>query len=420
MKMKYFSLFALHIKMSVGLEFPSSLIPIKGIRLSVTSANIYAEKRNDLALIELVEGSVVSAVFTKNLFCAAPIKIAKKNLNDPKPRYCLINAGNANAGTGEQGILNSNNTCKTLADIAACKETEVLPFSTGVIGEDLPIEKINSALPDLLANLSTDNWLEAAKAIMTTDTIPKAVSSQLSIDGTTVSITGMVKGAGMIKPDMATMLSFIATDVNISKKLLDKILPNAVDKSFNRITIDGDTSTNDACVIMATGEADNSLIDSCDNGGYIDFENAVIDVCCELAQAIVRDGEGATKFISIEVRKGQNTEECLGVAYKIAESPLVKIAFTASDPNWGRILAAIGNSGIEDLDINKVNVHLDNVCIVENGQRCKAYTEAKGKKVMSQDEIKLSVNLNRGACLEEIWTTDLSHEYISINAEYRT
>ncbi len=406
--------------MSVGLEFPSSLIPIEGVRLSVTSANIYAEKRNDLALIELVEGSAVSAVFTKNLFCAAPVEVAKNNLNDAKPRYCLINAGNANAGTGKQGMLNAKNTCKTLADIAACKEMEVLPFSTGVIGEDLPVEKINNALPGLLTNLSDDNWLDTAKAIMTTDTIPKAISSQLSIDGKMVNITGIVKGAGMIKPDMATMLSFIATDANINKNILDKILLNAVEKSFNRITIDGDTSTNDACVIMATGKASNSLIDSCNNDGYIDFENAMINICRELAQAIVRDGEGATKFISIEVNGGKNAEECLSVAYKIAESPLVKTAFTASDPNWGRILAAIGNSGIDDLDINKVDICLDDVCIIENGQRCATYTEAKGKTVMSQSEITLSIRLDRGNCQEEIWTTDLSHEYITINAEYRT
>ncbi len=341
-------------------------------------------------------------------------------MNEANPRYCLINAGNANAGTGKQGIINSNNTCKTLADITACKETEVLPFSTGVIGEDLPVEKINRALSGLITNLADDNWLESAKAIMTTDTIPKAVSNQINIDGTTVNITGIVKGSGMIKPDMATMLSFIATDANISKDLLDKIVSNAVDKSFNRITIDGDTSTNDACVIMATGKANNSLIDSCDSDGFVALENAVINVCRELAQAIVRDGEGATKFISIKISEAKDTEECLDVAYKIAESSLVKTAFTASDPNWGRILAAIGNSDIDNLNINKVNVYLDDVCIVENGQRCETYTEAKGKTVMSQDEIKLSVNLNRGACQEEIWTTDLSHEYITINAEYRT
>jgi glutamate N-acetyltransferase / amino-acid N-acetyltransferase len=406
--------------MPVGLEIPINLLSIKGIRQSVTSANIYAEKRNDLTLVEIAEGSVVSAVFTNNLFCAAPVNVAKKNLINTKPRYLLINAGNANAGTGEQGIINTINTCESLSNLTDCNKDEVLPFSTGVIGEDLPIDKINKALPSLLTGLNDDNWLEAAKAIMTTDTIPKAVSTQLDIGGVIVSITGIAKGSGMIRPDMATMLSFIATDANISKEILDKTLSKAINRSFNRITIDGDTSTNDACVIICTGKADNSSIDSFDNDDYINFENAVINICCELAQAIVRDGEGATKFISIGVKGGSEPEECLAIAYKIAESPLVKTAFTASDPNWGRILAAAGSSGVHDLDVNKVDIYLDDICIVEQGERCKTYTEDKGKRVMSQDEIKLSVNLNRGDCTEEIWTTDLSHEYITINAEYRT
>jgi glutamate N-acetyltransferase/amino-acid N-acetyltransferase len=406
--------------MSVGLEIPANLLSIKGIRLAVTSANIYVEKRNDLTLIEITESSAVSAVFTNNLFCAAPVKLAKKNLEKSEPRYLLINAGNANAGTGKQGIINASNICERLSELTSCQETEVLPFSTGVIGEDLPVEKINEALPIIIENLSNDNWLEAAKAIMTTDTIPKAVSSQLSIDGLTVSITGVAKGAGMIRPDMATMLSFVATDANISKSLLDKILSSAVNQSFNRITIDGDTSTNDSCVIISTGRANNSLIDSSDNVNYLALENAVLKVCRELAQAIVRDGEGATKFITIDVSGGKDSEECLKVAYKIAESPLVKTAFTASDANWGRILAAVGNSGISDLDVDKVDIHLDDVCIVKNGGRCESYTEADGKRIMSQDEIRLSVKLDRGLSMEEIWTTDLSHEYITINAEYRT
>lgn len=406
--------------MSVGLNYPTALLPINGIRLAATSANIYAKKRDDLTLIELAEGCVTSAVFTKNLFCAAPVSIAKKNLHDYNPRYCLINAGNANAGTGEQGIINANNTCQSLADLTKCEKGQVLPFSTGVIGEDLPTEKIKQALPGLVNNLSGDSWLQVAQAIMTTDTIPKAISSQVNINGVTVSITGIAKGAGMIKPNMATMLSFIATDANISKEVLDEILLKAVNKSFNRITIDGDTSTNDACVIFSTGKANNDLIDSCDSDGYVEFENAIIKICCELAQSIVRDGEGATKFISVEVKGGKAAEECLRVAYKIAESPLVKTAFTASDANWGRILAAIGNSGIHDLDINKVSVYLDDVCVVENGQRSETYTEEQGKKVMLQEEIKLSVDLKRRNFKEEIWTTDLSHEYITINAEYRT
>ncbi len=406
--------------MSVGLEFPSSILPIKGVRLSAASANIYAEKRNDVALIEFAEGSVVSAVFTKNLFCAAPVMLAKNNLNDSKPRYCLINAGNANAGTGSQGTINSRNTCNALADLTNCKKVEVLPFSTGVIGEDLPVEKINSALTELVNNLSDDSWVEVAEAIMTTDTIPKAVSSQINLNGNTITITGIAKGSGMIRPDMATMLSYIATDANISKKILDKVLLNAVNKSFNRITVDGDTSTNDSCLLIATGKANNCLIDSYDSDEYKHIENAIIKICCDLAQAIIRDGEGATKFITVEVCGGKNKDECLAVAYKIAESPLVKTAFTASDPNWGRILAAVGNSGIEDLNIDEVIININDICIVENGQRSETYTEEKGKDVMSQDEIKLSVNINRGDFIEEIWTTDLSHEYVTINAEYRT
>ncbi|MCZ6802450.1 MAG: bifunctional glutamate N-acetyltransferase/amino-acid acetyltransferase ArgJ [Proteobacteria bacterium] len=406
--------------MSVGLEFPTSILPIEGIRLSAESAGLYDKERLDLALIEISEGSVVSAVFTQNLFCAAPVQIAKQHLNESEPRYCLINAGNANAGTGNQGLLNASSTCKTLANLTACKEEEVLPFSTGVIGEDLPVEKINNTLPTLVENLTDNDWLDAAKAMMTTDTIPKAVSIQVSIAETTISITGIAKGAGMIKPDMATTLSYIATDANITKDLLGIILSNAVSKSFNRITVDGDTSTNDSCVIFATGKENNLLIDKQDSDAFNILENALLKVCCDLAQAIVRDGEGATKFISIEVNGGMKETECLAVAYKIAESPLVKTAFTASDPNWGRILAAIGNSGIHDMDINKVEIYLDDLCIVEHGQRSKSYTEDEGKVIMSQDEIKLCVNLNRGRYKEEIWTTDLSHEYVTINAEYRT
>ena len=406
--------------MSVGLKFPSSILPINGIRLSACCANIYQKKRPDVTLIELSEDSKVAGVFTRNLFCAAPVQVAKKHLAEFNPRYCLINAGNANAGTGDQGLLDTNYTCKTLANLAGCKENEILPFSTGVIGEKLPVDKINDALPELIGKLSTDNWIEAAEAIMTTDTIPKAISKKISLGGSTISITGIVKGSGMIRPDMATMLAFIATDANIEKDLLEKILLHAVNKSFNRITVDGDTSTNDACMLIATCKAGNKYIDTLNSNEYELLKNSLIDVFCELSQAIIRDGEGATKFITIKVTGGKEETECTNVAFKIAESPLVKTAFTASDPNWGRILSAIGNSGINDLNINNIEVFLDNVCIVENGQRASGYTEEKGKNVMLQDEITLLVNLNRGAYQEEIWTTDLSHEYIKINAEYRT
>ncbi len=407
--------------MSVGLSSPVVVLPVDGIRLSSVYANIYAKKRTDLTLIEIAEDSLVSAVFTRNLFCAAPVQIAKQHLQEFKPRYCLINAGNANAGTGEQGITNASNTCHALAEITGCMAGEVLPFSTGVIGELLPVDKINLALPELIKKLSANNWLDAAKAIMTTDTVPKAVSKEISIGDTTATITGIVKGSGMIRPDMATMLAFIATDVNIDKDLLDQILLKAVNKSFNRITVDGDTSTNDACVLIATGKAKNKCINDQAGDDFKRIESLMVNTFCELAQSIIRDGEGATKFLTIVVKGGKNQKECLAVAYRVAESPLVKTAFTASDPNWGRILAAIGNSGIHDLKINDVQVFLDELCIIENGQRAPGYTETEGKRVMLQEEILLSVNLgDRGECSEKIWTTDLSHEYITINAEYRT
>lgn len=406
--------------MSVGLKHPQSLVKIKGIRLSASSAKIYLKKRDDIALIEITDGSVTSAAFTQNHFCAAPVQISKNHLSKSKPRYCLINAGNANAGTGEDGLSNSKAICRELAKITNCNENEILPFSTGVIGEDLPVEKINKVLPQLVKNLSEDCWVNVAKSIMTTDTIPKAVSSQISIANSTVSITGIAKGSGMIKPDMATMLSFVATDANVTKDALDKIRDHALFKSFNRITVDGDTSTNDSFLLISTCAIDAPIIDKKDSKEFKILENEIIKVCRELAQAIVRDGEGATKFISIQVDEGIDSSECLSVAYKVAESLLVKTAFTASDPNWGRIIAAIGNSNIRDLDIHKIDVYIDDICIVNNGERSKTYSEDKGKKVMKQNEIILRINLRRGTFSEEIWTTDLSYEYIKINAEYRS
>lgn len=406
--------------MSVGLKHPQSLVKIKGIRLSASSAKIYRKKRDDIALIEITDGSVTSAAFTQNRFCAAPVQISKNHLSKSKPRYCLINAGNANAGTGEDGLSNSKAICRELAKITNCNENEILPFSTGVIGEDLPVEKINKVLPQLVKNLSEDCWVNVAKSIMTTDTIPKAVSSQISIANSTVSITGIAKGSGMIKPDMATMLSFVATDANVTKDALDKIRDHALFKSFNRITVDGDTSTNDSFLLISTCAIDAPIIDKKDSKEFKILENEIIKVCRELAQAIVRDGEGATKFISIQVDEGIDSSECLSVAYKVAESLLVKTAFTASDPNWGRIIAAIGNSNIRDLDIHKIDVYIDDICIVNNGERSKTYNEDKAKEVMKQNEIILRINLRRGTFSEEIWTTDLSYEYIKINAEYRS
>ena len=406
--------------MSVGLDHPKKLAIISGIRLSAGSAQIYRNKRNDIALIEISTDSVTSAAFTKNHFCAAPVQISKNNLKKSKPRYCLINSGNANAGTGQSGINNSKITCKTLAKITNCDETSVLPFSTGVIGEDLPVDKINQILPSLVKNLSENSWLDVAKSIMTTDTIPKAISRQVKILDSIVSITGIAKGSGMIKPDMATMLSFIATDANITKECLDKIKDNVLKKSFNRIIVDGDTSTNDSFLLISTCKAGSLKINEQNSKEFKILNNEITNLCCELAQAIVRDGEGAKKFITIQVAEGKDTLECLSVAYQIAGSPLVKTAFTASDPNWGRIIAAIGNSKINKLDVTKINIYIDDVCLVENGERSKSYTEERGKGVMEQDEIILRINLKRGSHSEEIWTTDLSNEYIKINAEYRS
>lgn len=406
--------------MSIGLKVPSSVFSIDGIRLSATNAGLYAKDRLDLALIEIVEGSSVSAVFTKNLFCAAPVQIAKQHLEVSESRYCLINAGNANAGTGQEGINDANETCQILADHVGCLAEQILPFSTGVIGEELPVDKVTNVFPELIKNLSADAWIDSAEAIMTTDTVPKAISTQVNIHGSNVNITGIAKGSGMIKPNMATMLSFVATDANVSKHILDEILDQAVNKSFNRISVDGDTSTNDACVLIATGKANHSRIEDESDEIYLILKNAIDDVLCKLAQAIVRDGEGATKYIEIEVSGGESIEDCLSVAYKIAESPLVKTAFTASDPNWGRILAAVGNANTTNVDIDRVNIYLDDLCIVEGGQRSNSYTEDAGKKIMLQEEIKILVKLAAGTIKETIWTTDLSHEYIRINAEYRT
>ena len=406
--------------MSVGLDHPKKLAIISGIRLSAASAEIYRKKRNDIALIEISTDSVTSAAFTKNHFCAAPVQISKNNLKKSKPRYCLINSGNANAGTGQSGINNSKTTCEALAKIVNCDETSVLPFSTGVIGEDLPVDKINQILPSLVKNLFENSWLDVAKSIMTTDTIPKAISRQVKISDSIVSITGIAKGSGMIKPDMATMLSFIATDANITKECLDKIKDNVLKKSFNRIIVDGDTSTNDSFLLISTCKAGSLKINEHNSKEFKILNNEITSLCCELAQAIVRDGEGAKKFITIQVEEGKDTLECLSVAYQIAGSPLVKTAFTASDPNWGRIIAAIGNSKINKLDVTKINIYIDDVCLVENGERSKSYTEERGKGVMEQDEIILRINLKRGSHSEEIWTTDLSNEYIKINSEYRS
>lgn len=407
--------------MAVGLKSPGNLLVVEGISLSACSAGIYVnKKRNDMTLLQLQEGTTVAAVFTRNRFCAAPVTVARQHLDETNPRYLLINAGNANAGTGEQGINDARTLCNRLADMCGCGGNEVLPFSTGVIGEYLPLEKMGAALEPLVKGLSANNWLTVAEAIMTTDTIAKASSLRCEVGGKTVTFTGITKGSGMIKPNMATMLAYVATDASVEKAILQQALNEAVNQSFNRITVDGDTSTNDACVLMATGAAGNKTICSTDGEDYRAFVTALVSLCSELAQAIVRDGEGATKFVTINVRNGASQPDCLAIAYQIAHSPLVKTALTASDANWGRILAAVGNANASNIDINTLTLWLDDVCIVENGQRAAGYTEARGKAVMARAEIAVVVDLNVGNAEETVWTTDLSHEYIKINAEYRT
>ena len=404
--------------MAVGLSDPGVILPVPGIRLAACSAGLYRKERPDFALLAMEEGSVTAAVFTNNQFCAAPVQIARQHLQQSSPRFCLINAGNANAGTGKRGTDDALRICQELAGIAGCQISAVLPFSTGVIGEYLPVDKILGKIPELYASLESDNWLSVVRAIMTTDTIAKAVSRQINIDDRVVTISGIAKGSGMIRPDMATMLAFISTDILTDQDTLGDILGNAVDKSFNRITVDGDTSTNDACVLVATGKSRCGISQNLNN--RLKFERALTEVFVCLAQAIVRDGEGATKFITIEVNQGSNGQECLQVAYAIANSPLVKTAFHASDPNWGRILAAIGRAGIPDLAIVNVSVYLDDVSIVEGGVRSETYTENSGQNVMRQQEITLRVYLGRGNASESVWTCDFSHDYIRINAEYRT
>ena len=406
--------------MAVGLEEPVNLLPVSGVRLAAISANIYKNKRLDLALFAYEEGTVCSAVFTQNAFCAAPVQVAREHLDKDGVKFCIVNAGNANAGTGKQGYEDTLDICQRLSEIDGCKIECILPFSTGVIGEYLPKDNMCSALPELYSKLAENNWNECAKAIMTTDTISKGVSKQVIINGESITLTGIAKGSGMISPNMATMLAFIATDASVNKNVLDKVLNQATKRSFNRICVDGDTSTNDAVLLVATGSSKQAVISDLHSDSAQVLQRAVNDVCLELAQSIIRDGEGASKFITVHIEGGRNEEECLAVADAIATSPLVKTAFFASDPNWGRILAVIGRVGLKDLDISFVDIYLNNLCIVKNGQRAMDYAEESGLAIMAEQEITLRVNLGRGEASETIWTCDLSHDYVRINAEYRS
>ncbi len=395
------------------------VLPVAGIKLASVAAGIKKNGGDDLVVLTLDENSNCAATFTQNAFCAAPVTLSKKHLSQQAPRALLINSGNANAGTGETGMRNAEQSCVWLAETLHCQAEQVLPFSTGVIGEQLPMAVMQSGIDQIASRLSADNWQAAASGIMTTDTVAKAVSKTLIYDGKKITISGIAKGSGMICPNMATMLAFIATDADVDATFLQQCLSEAIEDSFNAITVDGDTSTNDACVLIATGKAGNKQIDhnSPDIHTFIDELNAV---CLHLAQAIVRDAEGATKFVTVSVAQAQSKVEARNVAYTIAHSPLVKTALFASDPNWGRILAAVGRAGIEQLDITGVNIFLGDVCIVRNGGIDAAYSEEKGQAVMDKHEITIAVELNRGDESTTIWTADLSHEYVRINSEYRS
>ena len=405
--------------MAVGLGPLPTLHPVPGFELGIASAGIKRPGRKDVVIMRCAEGSRVAAVTTTNAFCAAPVILTRERVQGDV-RYLLTNTGNANAGTGTDGLANARRTCASLAQLTGVAETAVLPFSTGVIGEPLPVEKIESALQAALDDLAPDHWAEAASGIMTTDTLPKGASRQFRHDGVTLTVTGISKGAGMIRPNMATMLGYIATDAKVAREVLQDLVLDAANKSFNRITIDGDTSTNDCCLLIATGQTRLPEITAATGELYAKLRQTVFEVFMEVAQAIVRDGEGATKFVTVQVNGGGNHQECLDVGYAVAHSPLIKTALFASDPNWGRILAAVGYAGVPNLDVSLIDVFLGEVCIASQGGRAATYTEAQGAAVMAREEISIRIELGRGECSETIWTTDLSHEYVRINAEYRS
>ena len=406
--------------MAVG-EYPfPSMHAVPGVKLTAVCAGIKKVNRRDVVLFEIAEGSSVAGVFTKNAFCAAPVTVCREHLVAAPIRYLVINSGNANACTGESGYANAKATCEAIAKQTGVKLEQVLPFSTGVIGEPLPVEKIIAVIPEALQKASELGWDDAAAGIMTTDTRAKGFSEQFVVNGETITVNGISKGAGMIKPNMATMLGYIATNAKISQPLLQAISREAADKSFNRITIDGDTSTNDSCILIASGQTNLPEVTEPAGELYELLREKIIAAHVHLAKAIVSDGEGATKFVTVNVSGGANRDECLDVGYAVAHSPLIKTALFASDPNWGRIVAAIGYAGLHNLDATKVRVHLNDTLIVENGGRAASYTEEQGQAVMNGTDIAINIDLGRGDAQEIIWTTDLSYEYVRINADYRS
>ena len=408
--------------MAVNLSAPRSgdLRPVRGLSIGVAEAGVRKANRKDLSVFLLEPGAAVAGVFTRNRFCAAPVQVCREHLAHGDIRALLVNTGNANAGTGEEGLARARATCDALSRQLGIAATQVLPFSTGVIMEPLPVERIEAGLPAALADARPDNWLRAAEGIMTTDTVAKAASATVRIGSADVTVTGISKGAGMIRPNMATMLGFLATDACVGRPLLQQLAQELADGSFNRVTVDGDTSTNDSFIVMATQKADHAPVTSLDSVEGRALKAAMLQVSRQLAQAIVRDGEGATKFITVQVEGGRSAAECRQVAYAIAHSPLVKTAFFASDPNLGRILAAVGYAGIDDLDQAAIDLWLDDVHVAHRGGRHPDYREEDGQRVMRQSEITVRVGLGRGQAADTVWTCDLSHDYVSINADYRS
>jgi glutamate N-acetyltransferase/amino-acid N-acetyltransferase len=403
---------------------PEALLPVSGVTLGVAEANIRKPGRKDLLVMRLDEGARVAGVFTRNRFCAAPVVVARQHLSmldpDKSVRALVVNTGCANAGTGSDGLKHARETCAALAGLLGCASAQVLPFSTGVIMEPLPVDRVVAGLPHCLADLKPANWAQAAQAIMTTDTMPKAASRRFDIGGAKITVTGIAKGAGMIHPNMATMLGYVATDARVSQALVKRAVAYAAQRSFNCITVDGDTSTNDSFTLIASGKVPMAEIVNAESAEYAAFRDAITAVATELAQAIIRDGEGATKFITVRIDGGNTEDECRKVAFAIAHSPLTKTAFFASDPNLGRILAAVGYAGIDDLDADRIDLYLDDVLVAKNGARYAGYQEVDGQRVMKQAEITVRVVLNRGAAMATVWTCDLSHDYVSINADYRS